>query len=91
MRWHPMKKEVSLIQKAHNTCYLVIIKVPKHSLKTNKIIKSRDIVFVEDRMIVGNNLEVHQGGSNEIPKVVGLDKSSKSPLVDKYKDIEEHD
>lgn len=34
---------------------------------------------------------MHRGGSNEIPKVVGLDKSFKSPLVDNYKDIEEQE
>ncbi len=48
-------------------------------LQTKKIIKSRDVVFMEDSTSVGNDLEIRPSGRNEGPTVVVVDESSKSP------------
>ena len=51
-------------------------------LEAKKIIKSRDVVFMKDSGSIKNDLEMHPSGRNEGPKVVVVDKSSKSPLFD---------
>jgi transposase InsO family protein len=45
---------------------------------TKKIIKCRDVVFMEDCMSVSNDLEMRPSGRIETPKVVVMDESSKS-------------
>jgi len=48
----------------------------------SKIIKCRDVEFMEDSTSVGNDLEMHPSGRNETPNVVIVDTSSKLPCVD---------
>ncbi len=51
-------------------------------VQSKKIIKCRDVEFMEDSTSVGNDLEMHPSGRNETPNVVIVDSSSKSPYVD---------
>ena len=46
-------------------------------LETKKIIRSRNVVFVEDSTSVGQSLEMSPSGSNEMPSLVLVDESSK--------------
>lgn len=39
---------------------------------TNKIMKNIDVVFMENRTSVGNDLEMHPSGRNEASMVVGM-------------------
>jgi hypothetical protein len=48
-------------------------------VQSKKIIKCRDVEFMEDSTNVGNDLEMRPSGRNETPNV---DTSSKSPCVD---------
>jgi hypothetical protein len=62
-------------------------------VQSKKIIKCRDVEFMEDSTSVGNDLEMHPSGRNEIPNVVIVDTSSKSPYVDDDEltsDVKEH-
>jgi len=51
-------------------------------VQSKKIIKCRDVEFMEDSTSVSNDLEMHPSGRNETPNVVIVDTSSKSPCVD---------
>jgi len=51
-------------------------------VQSKKIIKCRDVDFMEDSTSVGNDLEMRPSGRNETPNVVIVDTSSKSPCVD---------
>ncbi len=51
-------------------------------VQSKKIIKCRDVEFMEDSTSVNNDLEMHPSGRNETPNVVIVDTSSKSPFVD---------
>jgi hypothetical protein len=51
-------------------------------VQSKKIIKCRDVEFMEDNTSVGNDLEMHPSGRNETPNVVIVDTSCKSPCVD---------
>jgi hypothetical protein len=51
-------------------------------VQSKKIIKCRDVEFMEDSTSVGNDLEMRPSGRNETPNVVIVDTSSKSPCVD---------
>jgi hypothetical protein len=51
-------------------------------VQSKKIIKCRDVEFMEDSTNVGNDLEMRPSGRNETPNVVIMDTSSKSPYVD---------
>jgi len=51
-------------------------------VQSKKIIKCRDVEFMEDNISVGNDLEMRPSGRNETPNVVIVDTSSKSPCVD---------
>jgi len=42
-------------------------------LQTKKIIKSRDVVFMEDKTNIRNNLEMRLSGRNEGPTTVVMD------------------
>jgi hypothetical protein len=53
-----------------------------YRLQSKKIIKCRDVEFMEDSTSVGNDLEMHPSGRNETPNVVIVYTSSKSPCVD---------
>ena len=45
-----------------------------------RIIKNRDVVFMEDNRSIRNNLRMCPNGRNEGPTLVVVDESSKSPL-----------
>lgn len=60
-------------------------------LKTNKIMKNIDVVFMKNRTSVGNDLEMCPSERNEAPMMVGMDKYSKASLFDHGEDIEECD
>jgi hypothetical protein len=51
-------------------------------VQSKKIIKCKDVEFMEDNTSVGNDLEMRPSGRNETPNVVIVDTSSKSPYVD---------
>ncbi len=51
-------------------------------MQSKKIIKCRDVEFMEDNTSVGNDLEMRLSGRNETPNVVIVDTSSKLPCVD---------
>ncbi len=51
-------------------------------VQSKKIIKCRDVEFMEDSTMEGNDLEMCPSGRNETPNVVIVDTSSKSPCVD---------
>lgn len=51
----------------------------------------KNIVFIDDSTSVGNNLVMHPSRRIEVPMMVGIDKSSKSPLFDFGEDIKEHE
>ncbi len=51
-------------------------------VQSKKIIKCRDVEFMEDSTSVGNDLDMCPSGRNETPNVVIMDTSSKSPCVD---------
>jgi hypothetical protein len=51
-------------------------------LETKKIIKSRDVVFVEDSTSVGHGLEMGPSGSSETPSLGLVDQSSKPSTLD---------
>ncbi len=51
-------------------------------VQSKKIIKCRDVEFMEDSTNVGNDLEMRPSGRNETPNVVIVDTSSKLPCVD---------
>jgi len=51
-------------------------------VQSKKIIKCRDVEFMEDSTSVGNDLEMHPSGRNDTLNVVIVDTSSKSPYVD---------
>jgi hypothetical protein len=51
-------------------------------VQSKKIIKCKDVEFMEDSTNVGNDLEMRPSGRNETPNVVIVDTSSKSPYVD---------
>lgn len=51
----------------------------------------KNIVFIDDSTSVGNNLVMRPSRRNEAPMMIGIDKSSESPLFDFGEDIEEHD
>ncbi len=74
------------MQRAQNACFLGIVKAPRHigfmCVQSKKIIKCRDVEFMEDNTSVGNDLEMHPSGRNDAPNVVIVDTSSKSPYVD---------
>jgi hypothetical protein len=71
------------MQRAQNACFLAIVKAPRlMCVQSKKIIKCRDVKFMEDSTSVGNDLEMHPSGGNETPNVVIVDTSSKSPCVD---------
>jgi len=55
-------------------------------LQTNKIIKSRDVVFMEDSTSAGNDSEVRPSGRNEGPPVVVVDEPSKSPKCEEHEE-----
>jgi hypothetical protein len=62
-------------------------------VQSKKIIKCRDVEFMEDSTSVGNDLEMHPSGRNEIPNVVIVDTSCKSPCLDDDEgtsDVKEH-
>ena len=68
--------------------YCACIKVHRvMSLKTNKNIKIKDVVLMEDGTSFGNILEMRPSGRNEAPMVVGKGESSKSPLFGPGRDI----
>jgi len=81
-----MRRGVNLMQRAQNVCFLGIVKAPRHVSscvhQSKKIIKCKDVEFMEDSTSVGNDLEMHPSGRNETPNVVVVDTSSKSPCVD---------
>jgi hypothetical protein len=51
-------------------------------VQSKKIIKCRDVEFMEDSTSVGNDLEMRPSGRNDTPNVVIVDTSSKLPCVD---------
>jgi hypothetical protein len=51
-------------------------------VQSKKIIKCKDVEFMEDSTSVSNDLEMCPSGRNETPNVVIVDTSSKSPFVD---------
>ncbi len=51
-------------------------------VQSKKIIKCRDVEFMEDSTSVGNDLEMRPSGRNDTPNVVIMDTSSKLPCVD---------
>ena len=51
-------------------------------LETKKIIKSRDVVFMEDSGSINNDLEMRPSGRDGGRTIVVMDESSKSPLLD---------
>jgi len=51
-------------------------------METKKIIKSRDVVFMENSGSIRNDLEMRPSGRYEGPSLVEVDESSKSPLFD---------
>ncbi len=51
-------------------------------VQSKKIIRCRDVEFIEDNTSVGNDLEMHPSGRNQTPNAVIVDTSSKSPCVD---------
>ncbi len=51
-------------------------------VQSKKIIKRRDVEFMEDSTSVDNDLQMHPSARNETPNVVIVDTSSKSPCVD---------
>ena len=58
-------------------------------LQTKKIIKNKDVVFMEDGTSVGNALKMRLSGRNEGPMVVVVDESSKSSSCDDGEECEE--
>ncbi len=50
-------------------------------MQSKKIIKCKDVEFMEDSTNVGNDLEMRPSGKNETPNVVIVDTSSTSPCV----------
>jgi hypothetical protein len=74
------------MQRAQNVYFLGIVKAPRHiglmCVQSKKIIKCRDVEFMEDNTSVNNDLEMCQSGRNETPNVVIVDTSCKSPCVD---------
>ena len=58
-------------------------------LQTKKIIKNKNMVFIEDSMSIGNYLEIHLNERNEGFTVVVVDKSSKSSSFDNGEEREE--
>ena len=50
-------------------------------LETKKIIKCRDVVFMEDSASIGNDLEMRPSGRDGGRMVVVMDESSKSPTT----------
>lgn len=57
-------------------------------VETKKIIRSRDVVFVEDSTSVGHGLEMSPSGSSEAPSLVLVDESSKPPPLDDSDDVD---
>lgn len=51
-------------------------------IETRKIIKSYDVMFVEDSTSVSDGLEINPSGSSEDPSLVFVDKTSKSMSLD---------
>jgi hypothetical protein len=51
-------------------------------LQSKKIIKCRDVEFMEDSTSVRSDLEMRPSGRNQTPNVVIVDTFSKSPYVD---------
>lgn len=51
-------------------------------LQTKKIIKYRDVIFIEDNTSFGKDLDMHPFGSNKGPMVVVVEKPSKLSLCD---------
>jgi hypothetical protein len=51
-------------------------------LQSKKIIKCRDVEFMEDSSSIGNDLEMRPTGRNETRNVVIVDTSSKLPCLD---------
>jgi hypothetical protein len=51
-------------------------------VQSKKIIKCRDVEFMEDSTSAGNDLETHPSGRNEIHNGLIVDTCSKSPCVD---------
>lgn len=51
----------------------------------------RDVVFIDDNINIGCNLEMRPSRRNEASIVGGVDESSKSPLFDFGKYIEERE
>ena len=51
-------------------------------LVTKKVIKNRDVVFIEDSGNITSDLEMYPSGRNEDPMVVVVDKFSKLHLFD---------
>ena len=81
-------------KKIPNIYFLINMKASKYIkqityLKTIKIMRNIDVVFVENMTSVGNDLEMHPSGRNEAPMVVGMDESSISSLFDLGEDIED--
>ena len=58
-------------------------------LQTKKIIKNRNVVFIEDGTSVGNVFEIRPSERNEGPTVVLVDESSKSSYCDDGEEREE--
>ena len=50
-------------------------------LQTIKIIKNKDVIFMEDGTSIANALEIRPSGRNEGPTVVVVDESSKSSFL----------
>ncbi len=57
-------------------------------IETNKIIKSRNVKFMEDYSNIGSHLEMPPSERNGGPIVIMVDESSKFPCIDDKKDLE---
>lgn len=51
-------------------------------MKAKKIIKNKDVVFIENNRSITTDLEMYPSGKNEGLLVVIVDKCSKSPMFD---------
>lgn len=57
--------------------------------KTNKIMKSRDVLFMDDRTSVGNYLKMDPNERNDALMVVRMHEFVESPFINLGEDIEE--
>lgn len=72
-------------------CCLVIVKAPKHigfyECKLKKLIKIKNVIFIENNTTIGNDFKMCKSRRNEGPMMVVMVKSFKSPFFHGGEDI----